>query len=207
MTRLARSLVTVAARQFVMALDALLRRVAGIFEFCDDPDCLLRLGLGHSDAEIILSGGTHIRPGDPVGEIHLWNERVPRMSATGPDLGWGVQFYRGMLASLQDLGAYVQTDDRFAPVQAFRGEIAVLQREDVPAAAQLLERQGFDVQYPQAPAGWRGRVRRFWKNLYTWWLMWAFQPASLRGKALSRVARFHMWISRAELLARYGPEA
>lgn len=198
------SLLAGLARRFVMALDTLLRRIAGIIEFCDEPACLLRLGSGHSDTDILLSDGTHIHPGDPVGEIHLWNEHVPRMGSGGPDLGWGVQFYRGMLASLEELSAYVQTDDRFASVKAFRGEVAVLQNEDVPVAAQLLERLGFDIQYLQAPAGWLDGVERFWSNLYTWWLMWTFQPASLRGKALAHVARFRMWISHAELVARYG---
>jgi hypothetical protein len=129
------------------------------------------------------------------------------MNATGPDLKWGVQFYRGMLASLKALSVYVQTDDRFASVKAFHGEVAVLQGEDVPAATQLLERLGFDVQEPRVPASWPGRFARFWENLYTWWLMWAYQPASLRGKSRHQLARFDMWISRAELLARYGAEA
>ncbi len=193
-----------AGRRFIMILDGLLRRVSGIFEFSDDPGCLLRLALGRSRVDIVLSDGTAIHAGDPIGEIHLWNEHMPRMGTTGPDLDWGVRFYRGMMASLKELSNYVQTDHQLASVKAFHGEVAVLQGEDVPAASQLLERLGFDTQAPKVPRSWLGRFRMFWENLYTWWLMWAFQPASLRGKNRRHLARFDMWISRAELVTRYG---
>lgn len=198
------TLLSAAGRQFVAMIDVLVRRAAGIFEFSDSPACLLRLGLGRSEAGVVLSDGTVVRPGDRVGQFHLWNEHLPRMKATGPDLSWGVQFYRGMMASLEALTIYVQTDDRLVSVNAFHGEVAVLQREDVPAAIQLLQRLGFDIQERPAPTSLVGRFRKFWENLYTWWLMWAYQPASLRGKTFRHLVRFDMWISRAELLTRHG---
>lgn len=205
MTSRVLALLSAAGRQFVATIDVLVRRAAGIFEFSDSPACLLRLGLGRSEIDLVLSDGTIVRPGDWVGQFHLWNEHIPRMSATGPDLRWGVKFYRGMMASLETLTVYVQTDDRFTWVNAFHGEVAVLQREDVPAAIQLFRRIGFDIQEQPAPTNWAGRFRRFWENLYTWWLMWAYQPASLQGKTLRHLARFDVWISRAELMTRHGP--
>ena len=195
-----------AGRRFVAAIDAMVRRAAGIFEFSDDPACLLRLGLGRSDIDLVLSDGTTVRPGDWVGQFHLWNEHIPRMSAAGPDLRWGVKFYRGMMTSLEALTVYVQMDDRFTWVNAFHGEVAVLQREDVPAAIQLFQRLGFDTQEQPTPTNLAGRFRTFWENLYTWWLMWAYQPASLQGKAFRHLARFDMWISRTELLKRFGAD-
>lgn len=204
MIRPGRWLLSVAMRGFVMALDRLLRWMWGIFEFCDEPACLFRLSLSQSDVDVVLSDGTHVYRGDAVGEIHLWNEHVPPMGAAGPDLGWGARFYRQVLTSLQALAAYVERAEAFTSVQAFRVEVGFLQQEDVPMAVQLLERLGFDIQHESPPTTRWGRFVRFWENLYTWWLMWTFQPASLQGKHFNQIARFHMWISRAELLTRYG---
>ncbi|MFQ5343217.1 MAG: hypothetical protein ACE5F6_16885 [Anaerolineae bacterium] len=204
MTSRVLALVAAAGRRFVALLDALVRRAAGIFEFSDDPACLLRLGLARSHAGVVLSDGTVVRPGDWVGQFHLWNEHIPRMEATGPDLTWGVKFYRGMMGSLRMLTTYVEADGRFTSVPAFHGEVAVLQEEDVPAAVQLFKRLGFDTQEPQAPTNWLWRFVRFWEGLYTWWLMWAYQPASLQRRSFRHLVRFDMWISRTELLRRFG---
>jgi hypothetical protein len=53
------------------------------------------------------------------------------------------------------------------------------------------------------------RFGEFWENLYTWGLMWTFNAASLRHRSLLRLRRAEVWMSAAELLARYGyrPEA
>jgi len=199
------TLLAAAGRRFVVLLDALVRRAAGIFEFSDDPACLLRLGLARSHTDLVLSDGTVVQPGDWVGQFHLWNEHIPRMEATGPDLNWAVKFYRGMMASLKALTTYVEADERFNSVQAFHGEVAVLQEEDLPTAVQLFKRLGFDTQEPQAPTTWPRRFVRFWENLYTWWLMWVYQPASLQRRSFRHLVRFDMWISHTELLRRFGP--
>ena len=74
----------------IYRLDALLRYFYRIREFTDDPNCLLRLAMKQASTPLSLSDGTRIMPGDPVGELHLWNDMCPifhrlgRRSA-GPD--------------------------------------------------------------------------------------------------------------------------
>ena len=60
----------------IYRLDALLRHFYRIREFTDDPNCLLRLAMKPASTPLSLSDGTMIMPGDPVGELHLWNDHL-----------------------------------------------------------------------------------------------------------------------------------
>jgi hypothetical protein len=62
----------------IYRLDALLRHLYQIREFTDDPNRVLRLAIKQAVTPLSLSDGTGIMPGDPVGELHLWNDHVPR---------------------------------------------------------------------------------------------------------------------------------
>ena len=86
---------------FVHQLDPMLRRAHRVQEFTQDPQCVLRVALGFSNRDLQLSDGTWIRRGDPIVELHLWNERIPRMPPEGPDLAWSLRFYRRLVASLR----------------------------------------------------------------------------------------------------------
>ncbi len=68
--------------------DAILRSYYGVYEFTDDPACVLRVGLDQARAPVSLSDGTNVELGELVGTLHFWNEHLPRYSARGPDLGW-----------------------------------------------------------------------------------------------------------------------
>jgi ceramide glucosyltransferase len=78
----------------VRSLDGLLRRWYHIYEFSNREACLLRLAIRTSDADVMLSDGTCIQRGDPLGELHFWNEHVPSIPKAGPDLAWGLTFQR-----------------------------------------------------------------------------------------------------------------
>src|ERR1700759_1585764 len=60
--------------------DGILRSYYGIYEFTDDPDCVLRVGLGQARAPVLLSDGTDLQLGELVGTLHFWNEHLPRYS-------------------------------------------------------------------------------------------------------------------------------
>jgi hypothetical protein len=67
----------------------------------------------------------------------------------------------------------------------------------------LFERLGFDVLRRDR----RDKLRcfgEFWENFYTWWLIWTFNPGSLRRKEFLCMERAQLWISRQALLERYG---
>jgi hypothetical protein len=70
-------------------------------------------------------------------------------------------------------------------------------------AGPILSPLGFNVKPVERPRGrfWR---RAFWDNLYSYLLMWTFNPKSLQGKELTNLLRAELWISRERLRERYG---
>jgi hypothetical protein len=191
-------------RAGIFALDTLLRRVYHVQEFTQAESCLLRIAFGESDREITLSDGTRVHRGEPIIEIHFWNERIPLMPREGPDLGWGMRFYRQWGQSLHVLAAYIESDPRGDGIKALRGETAFARKGGLERYNQLLRRAGFDFVRRDARAGKLKHFREFWDNFYVWALIWAFNPGSLRGKDLFQMERCQVWISREALIKRYG---
>jgi hypothetical protein len=188
-------------RAAVRGLDSLLRRAYRVWEFTQDENCILRVALGTSAKDMTLSDGTRIEKGEVVGELHLWNEHLPRMDEEGPSVEWALKAYHLWRVSLKKLTAYLENAPQFESVRAFRGETAFL-RDDLEESG-LFERLGFDV-LRRDRRDKLGRFGEFWENLYTWWLIWTFNPGSLRRKDLFRMERAQLWISRQALLERYG---
>jgi len=188
-------------RAAVRGLDVLVRRAYHVREFTQDENCILRIALGRSAKDMTLSDGTRIEKGEVVGELHLWNERLPRMDEEGPSLQWALTTYRLWRVSLKKLTAYLENDPQFENIRAFRGESALL-KDDLEGSA-LFERLGFDLVRRNRTSRLE-RFAEFWENLYTWWLIWTFNPGSMRSKNLSRMERAQIWISRRALIEKYG---
>jgi len=194
-------------KRAVRGLDGLLSRAHHITKFSQQEDCLLRIGLGTSDRDLVLSDGTHVCRGDPVGELHLWNERIPPMPKDGPDLAWARLFLRRFSRSLTELAAYIQAEPRFDEIEAFRGESSFMGEEGLAQLASLVRHLGFDT-VPMQPSGkwaalWQ-RFAEFWEGFYVMALIATFNPGSLKGKRLWHMKRGQIWISRAVLLAKHG---
>lgn len=132
--------------------------------------------------------------------LHLWNERVPPLSADGPDLLWAAKMRRRLVYSLERLAALVATDPQLAEVRAVGG-VTVLISLEGGGSTRLMERLGFDVM--AHPAGCLGRFGEFWENLYAWALMWAFNAPALQRKRLLGLRRAEIWMSRRRLLDGY----
>lgn len=191
-------------RGIIFALDAFLRRRQGIYEYTQDPECVLRIALGHSRCACTLSDGTVVHEGDLIVELHFWNEHIPRMGPAGPDLAWGLRFYRRLRKSLAELARYVNDTPELEPVVAFRGESSFAAEVGWERYADVMHRLGFEFR-PLPPQNVWQRFVGFFEHLYVWALIWAFNPASLRGKRLFTAARGELWISRQRLLERYLP--
>ena len=186
------------AHRLVRALDAGLRHLLEIREFTTRSDCLLRISLGRADADIRLGDGTAIRRGDPVVDLHLWNEQLPGpMRAT---LARTTTLRRRMLSSLSELARYLDAEPSLAGVGAVRGRIVCLEEEQVAALRRLAIIAGFDLFEPAAGA--LRRLHDFLENLLIWALAWTFNPGAVRGKGL-RQSRCELWISRRALVAGY----
>ncbi len=203
-------------RAAVRGLDSLLRRCYGIHEFSFDPDCILRVGLGRAPRDLILSDGAAIREGDPVADIHLWNERIPVMPPGGPGLRWGIEFQRKARRSLQLLVEYVDKEPRYRHVVAFRAIGSLMSQEAsaaqplsgaatlitaVPAVAGRLGLEIVDVDDPSRMGALR-RFGAFWENGFNQALVWAYNPPSLKSRSLARLRRVQLWASRDKLAGR-----
>ncbi|WP_322798238.1 YkoP family protein [Thermoflexus sp.] len=184
---------------FVHQLDPVLRRVHRVWEFTEDPQCVLRVALSFSNQDLQLSDGTQIRRGDRIVELHLWNERIPRMPPEGPDLAWSLQFYRRLLASLRLVARWMEHHPEAGQARALRGETSM-----VDPARGLIQALGFDlILLEQGARGWR-RLRYQMDDFYVWLLMRTYNPASLRNRRLHQLERVQFWISREAFLRRYG---
>ena len=188
-------------RTLIRWLDGVIRRVGGIFEFCDDAACIFRLQWRRAWRDVRLSDGTTVRRGEPILCLHLWNEHIPSMGPEGPDLTWAVTVRRRLLFTLQRLARWVQEDPHQGRVRAIGGISALLTPEGDGGGKRLLERLGFEV---SPHRGRWGRFGEFWENLYAWGLMWTYNPASIRHRPPHRLRRTEVWMSIRTLLERYG---
>ncbi|MGB9776446.1 MAG: YkoP family protein [Anaerolineae bacterium] len=187
-------------RALVRAFDRLLCRATGVFEFCDDPECLLRLQWARTPRDLSLSDGTRVRAGAPVLMLHLWNEHLPHPLANGPDLRWAARIHRMLVHSFREVARWLVEQPEGEQVEAIGG-ITVLALSADGRPTPLIQRLGFEV-FPYRRA--LGRFGEFWENLYTWAIMWTFNPLSLRGRSLFHLRRAEIWMSRAAFLRRYG---
>lgn len=195
-------------RRLVRAVDALLRRDQRIFSFNDDPGCILRMSLEPARDPMALTDGTTVQPGDPLVILHFWNERLPPVPPEGPNLRWARTMIDGSAASLGMLSRYLAGQPDLAAVRAIGSGLAgFLTMADLDLGSRFFGRLGFDVRRgPRRRSLW-GRFAGFWENIYSWALIWTYNPASVRGKPPWRLGRFGIWMSRATLERRYGRTA
>ena len=185
----------------ISLFDALIRTYYGVYEFTDDPACVLRVGLGQARAPVSLSDGTRVELGDLVGTLHWWNEHLPRYSPNGPDLGWACAMRNQVLRSLRLLADYVEIETAWREIRAFRGEAALSTRLGILQVQRVAGRYGFE----RVPADFSflRRLHAFGESFTLWSLTRAFHPAALARQPFLR-DHHELWISRTALLGRYG---
>jgi hypothetical protein len=187
----------------VLAIDAILVRRHGVEVFADDPECILRAGLRRLDTLTQLPDGTKVEAGLKVIEIHFWNEHLPVIEEEGADLRWGRQFGRRLAHSLRLLAAHAQADPRYKDFAVVHGRLGFIPGNDVDLMKGLATRFGFLLELEVAP-GRRFWTEPFWAGVYAWWLMWTFNPNTLRKKRFRQIALSDLWMTRETLLGRYG---
>ncbi|MGD2252249.1 MAG: hypothetical protein PVF70_04960 [Anaerolineales bacterium] len=188
------------ARKGILGIDWILRRHYRVAPFTQKPGCILRLSAGYSNRSFQLSDGTEVQEGDPILHIHLWSERLKDLASMRNTLGWGQAILSHMRSSLSMLVEFLDQHPRPEDWVAVRGEYGFITQ--VRSAEGVLKRLGFDLAYHEFP-GMRIWRRAFWDNLYSYFLMWTFNPDNVKGKRLADLARLQFWISRAKLEQRY----
>src|SRR4051812_34811805 len=173
----------------------------GIREFTDDPNCLLRLALKRTTTPLRLDDGTRIVPGDPVGELHLWNDHVPRYPPGGPTLGWASRAHSLVVYSLSLLVDYVESDAQWRRVQAFYVDVPISPKRPFDSVRRVSLRYGFEPAL-QRQTFWRS-VRGIIESLLLGGLAYAYNPVATHRRRFLR-HRQRAWIGRTTLLQRYG---
>jgi hypothetical protein len=184
-------------------LDAHLRKKQGIFEFCDNPHCLLRVALHRAEVTMILGHGVHLLRGGLVAELHLWNEHIPRIPGAGPNFSWAVLAQRRMRQSLGFLADHVRSDPRFGEVRIFHAHALFGSGKSQARMQRFAKLHGFELTHAQVPASWLGRLRNLGECLHQWAMIRAFNPGALTGRQLINVTHHQLWISREALLAKF----
>ena len=107
-------------REGIRLIDSLIRKSERSYEYCDDPDCILRVQLMPCPHATIF-GGMAIQKGEPVLAVHVWNERMPPIPPSGADLQWAIHLRRQVLHSFRKLAKVMQDDELYTPVRAIYG--------------------------------------------------------------------------------------
>ena len=188
-------------RRFVLFIDRLLRRRLGVYEFSDDPDCLLRLQITKAPHTLRLPDGV-VEEGEPVLGLHLWNDRMRPIPAGGPDLTWGLWLRRNFERSLHLAGREMRRDPRLKRVRAVGATTGALVPGDASSGIRVMQHLGFHAgPYPHRRFAW---FIEFWEDFYSWWLMRAYNPTSLRHRKFSGMGWTEVWMLAADFLKRYG---
>jgi hypothetical protein len=184
----------------VSLVDAVLRSYYGIYEFTDDANCVLRVGLDQARVPVSLADGTEVGVGEPVGTLHFWNEHLPRYTKRGPDLGWACAVRNRVIASLCAFTAYIEDDAAWRGVRAIRAETALSARLGVAQIARVFQRYGFER--IETHSSLLARLHGLGECFVMWGLTRAFNPAALPRQPFLR-DHHELWISRAALRKRY----
>jgi hypothetical protein len=185
----------------VRRVDAALRRYYGIREFTDDAVCILRLSHERAWRGLLLSDGTPIAAGEPVGELHFWSEHMPAFARDGPDLGWAVETYRRLRRSFVLLARALAEDPDRLDLQAVFARWAFAGAFDATHQRRLIEEFGLDIFSPDRTV--THRVHDLMQDFLLWGMLRAFNPRALHSHGFFR-SRQELWISRPALLARFG---
>lgn len=186
--------------RLIGAIDRRLRGYYGIREFTHDKRCLLRLAIDPAPVTVLLSDGTAVQAGTPIGALHLWNEHVPRFPPHGPDFAWACGARRQFVHTMRLLAARAEDDPDLRPLPAFRGETVLATRLGLGQLDRIAERLGFEAVPPPSS---HGTLRRLADRLNVWCLTRAYNPSALPRQTWLRV-RHELWISRGKLVALYG---
>jgi hypothetical protein len=172
-----------------------------MLEFSDRPDCMLRVVKIGAEAEITLRDGVVVSRGDPILELHFWNERIPQHSQT-QGLGWGGRFGRRLIGSFAELAVAIERDPRLCDAVAIRGRLSFAGARNRDEMRRFGHWFGLETPAEARRLTLGRRIYEAGEDLWQLALSYAYNPGSLRGRQTVR-RRDDLWMSKATLLARY----
>jgi hypothetical protein len=185
----------------VFRLDDWLRKFQHVYEFSDHPACLFRIQRAKAAANVKLADGVCVRKGDPILNLHLWNEHMPRLDPGGMDFKWARLIGREIAASLERLATHMAEDLSYDDIVALRAEMRFGTAEQNVRIVRLSTRYGFES--VTMPDGERyGAVRELGENALVLMLVLAANPGAARFCALKHDCAL-IYMSRANLDRHY----
>ena len=187
-------------RLIIRRFDIWLSHVEGVEPFTDDPQCILRIQIGHVTHDIAFPDQT-IRSGSTALFIHFWNERMPVIPAQGADLSYGLKLQRLAAHSLKLVASHVLDQPYLKDVQLIGGITMFISPGSQDGGRASFQHLGFMIfPYPRP----EGAFGEFWENFYGWWLMWTYNPVSARHRKVADMQRTEFWMTREKFLERFG---
>lgn len=191
--------------KLMATIDRSLRSRQHIFEYSSSAGCLFRIQRASNRSALTLPDGTHLPPGAPMLALHVWNEHVPPLPASGTNLAWGRRISREIDLSLRELAAFVESRSDFADVVAISATLAFGSDATAPLMIALSGRYGFARPIEQARSRKTAadRLHQIGENILITLLVWSHNPRALRGNTMRRT-RLHVYMMRETLISRFG---
>ncbi|TVZ40187.1 hypothetical protein P886_4609 [Alteromonadaceae bacterium 2753L.S.0a.02] len=179
-------------RSLISHFDKFLRGKLGVFEFWEHPDALIRISFAVSDRPLQLADAV-ASPGKRVVEIHFWNEHVPSQSEAKSAMAWAARGALMLKVSFNKLADHLVEDPRFANVELVGGITPLVFTGNHGGGDKVWRRLGFTM----SPCKHKlGRFGEFWENVYTWLIMWTFNPDAIKKQNPFTMRRAEFWADR-----------
>ncbi len=185
------------------ALDNRLRLNQGVIEYTRHPDCLFRIQIIASCADVVLSDGARVHPGDRLISLHVWNEQFPAFPARGPTLAWARRVNRAFDVSLRELAYFLEVRQDLHDITAICGNMTFEPTGRSAQLARFVNRFGFEKIAMHASRSLRQRMHWFGENILISMIVLTHNATALRADTLWR-DRTVVFLSRQTLRRRYG---
>ena len=187
-------------RSIIIRFDGWLSQREGVIPFTEDEGIIFRLQTGSVSHDLYLYDET-IAAGSKVLFIHMWNERIPQTPDNGPDLAYGLKLQKLIFTSYKAIAKHILADPSLMDIRAIGGISALASLRESDGGRIMFEHMGFRVMPYHRPFGAFGE---FWENFYTWWLMWTFNPTSVKYRSMWDFQRTEFWMTKDSFLRKYG---
>jgi hypothetical protein len=189
-------------RRAVLGLDRWLQHYLGVHEYTTDSSCLFRIQRAKAQANVALSDGTKIRVGEPILNLHLWNEHVPPIGDQGATVAWARQLSRAIAISLNELAEHLSARPDLRDIVALRADMRLGTADRSEQLARISARYGFAIALSGEGSG-SGRLHDVGESALIFMLVLVTNPASLRFNTLRRDHKV-VYLSRVALERKYG---
>lgn len=187
----------------IFVLDKWLQRCQGVVEYSVHPQCVFRMQVGRAHRQLFLRDSTHVRPGQRIVHLHLWNEHIPPVPATGTTIRWARQMQQGMAIALRELAKYLAARSELADVAVICADVPCGTQAQAHQLSTIMGYYGFETIPEEQPVPLREQLHRFGDNILISLMVLAQNSVTLRADTLRRV-RVPIYLSRRGLAERFG---